>query len=237
MKQLLAAVFALALPAAPMTAWAAGLPSYATGDETIHGRIVSIDGTYGLHLHDDRGFIDNVTLHDGTVITPTGVTLVIGQIVTIHGHAAGNAFAADEIDTPYDDGPAAAPAGGDIPYAGDVDSYPYAGDVDAYPYPYAAYPYGAYPCAYVDYYACSPYGAPFGIFFGFGGGYYGHGYYPGHGPYYGHGYSYGGGPNRGDVRYPGGGSERGFTSGGRGFAGGSARSAGGGGSHGGGGHR
>jgi hypothetical protein len=119
-----AALVAFGLPA---TAQAQGMPSYAkgtaTGDETIQGRIASVDSKEHITIHDERGFIDDVSLHNGTVINPTGLTLAVGQPVRIYGHADGTTFAAVEIDTRY----------GDAAYA--QDAYPY------YPYPYAYYPY------------------------------------------------------------------------------------------------
>ena len=99
-----AAFAALSLPAAAQPAVAqAPLPSYATGstDETVHGTIASVNGAYDISVRDDRGFIDNVTLHQGTIINPTGLTLATGQKVTILGHANGAAFSANQIDTPY----------------------------------------------------------------------------------------------------------------------------------------
>ena len=77
------------------------MPSYASGEEEIHGRISQIGGKYNLSIRDDRGFIDNVTLHDGTVINPRGLTLQAGQAVSVLGHAEGRTFVANEIDTPY----------------------------------------------------------------------------------------------------------------------------------------
>jgi hypothetical protein len=77
------------------------LPSYASGEEEIHGRISQITGKYQISVRDDRGFIDNVALHDGTVINPRGLTLQSGQAVSVLGHAAGNTFVANEVDTPY----------------------------------------------------------------------------------------------------------------------------------------
>ena len=77
-------------------------PSYASGEETIRGRIASFDGRFHLEVRDDRGFIDNVQLHQGTVINPTGLTLQPGMSVTIFGKSAGSFFAATEVDTPYD---------------------------------------------------------------------------------------------------------------------------------------
>ena len=79
-----------------------GQPSYATQDEQIHGRIVAFDGAYALSVRDDRGFVDNVQLHQGTIINPTGLTLAPGMVVAVHGYNAGSYFAANEIDTPYE---------------------------------------------------------------------------------------------------------------------------------------
>jgi hypothetical protein len=76
-------------------------PSYATQDQQIHGRVISFDGGYSLQVRDDRGYVDNVQLHQGTVINPTGLTLASGMVVSINGYANGNAFSANEIDTPY----------------------------------------------------------------------------------------------------------------------------------------
>jgi hypothetical protein len=80
------------------------VPSYAEAppqDEQIRGRIVSFDGAYSLQVRDERGFIDNVQLHQGTIINPTGLTLAPGMIVSILGYNSGSFFGANEIDTPY----------------------------------------------------------------------------------------------------------------------------------------
>jgi len=79
-----------------------------------------------MYVRDVRGFIDNVTLHQGTIINPTGIRLQPGYPVTITGRASGSTFLADQIDTPFHN----------YGYA-----YPYYGPVYAYPYPY---PYPAY---------------------------------------------------------------------------------------------
>jgi hypothetical protein len=78
-------------------------PSYATpsGDEQIRGSIAAVTGKYTLQLRDERGFIDNVALHPGTIINPTGLKLMPGMPVTIVGHNAGGTFAANQIDAPY----------------------------------------------------------------------------------------------------------------------------------------
>jgi hypothetical protein len=106
-NKLLAALTALTL-LAPIAAAAQDMPSYAqpaapavAQDEQIQGRIISFDGAYSLTVQDDRGFVDNVQLHDGTIINPTGLTLQPGMVVSILGYNAGNFFAANEVDTPY----------------------------------------------------------------------------------------------------------------------------------------
>jgi hypothetical protein len=100
------AVGGLAAGAAAITtlpAAASPLPTYASaaGDETIRGTVASIDGKYDISVRDTRGFIDHVSLHQGTIINPTGLELAPGQSVTIHGISSGSTFAANEIDTPY----------------------------------------------------------------------------------------------------------------------------------------
>jgi len=93
--------FAQVVPAAPPSAPSYARPVATNGEETIHGRINTFDGKYHLELRDDRGFIDSVQLHPGTVINPTGLSLQPGMAVTIVGYNHGRDFAANEIDTPY----------------------------------------------------------------------------------------------------------------------------------------
>lgn len=100
------AAFALLGPAAalaqPIPSYAEPPPpSYASGEENVHGRVISFDGQYSLQVRDERGFVDNVRLHPGTIINPTGLTLAPGMIVSILGYNAGPYLAANEIDTPY----------------------------------------------------------------------------------------------------------------------------------------
>jgi hypothetical protein len=104
---LLAFITALSI-LAPIAASAQEAPSYAqpvvqagVQDEQIRGRIATFDGAYSLSVNDDRGFVDNVQLHDGTIINPTGLTLRPGMVVSILGYNAGGYFAANEVDTPY----------------------------------------------------------------------------------------------------------------------------------------
>jgi hypothetical protein len=106
MRRHLVAAFAALVLAAPLAAQAQDLPSYAqpatvSEDEQIHGRIVNFDGQYSLQIRDERGFVDNVQLHQGTIINPTGLTLAPGMIVSVDGYNDGPYLAANEIDTPY----------------------------------------------------------------------------------------------------------------------------------------
>jgi hypothetical protein len=187
-KKTTLALAAAAMLVAPIAASAEPAPSYASQDEQIRGTIASIGGKYTVYVRDQRGYVDTVSLHDGTIINPTGLTLAPGQSVTVLGRSDGRAFDANEIDTPYN--------------VDDGDGY---AAVDVAPYPY----YDSYPA-----YALS-YPAFISLGFGFGGGYYGRGYYGGgyygRGYYggYGHGY-YGGGYGHG---YYGGGYGRGYGGG------------------------
>ena len=153
-------LLALAAAAVPMSALAqnappADPPSYSRpaatipGEDTIRGRVVSFDGAFSLQVDDERGFVDNVRLHDGTIINPTGVRLAPGMSVTIHGVNQGNILAANEIDTPYS-------------------TY---GSAYVYGYPYGPYAAPVYPYPVYGY----PYGPAFSVGIGFGGGFYGHG--------------------------------------------------------------
>ncbi len=104
----LAAFAAAALIAVPLAAqaqyapsYAQGQPSYASSEENLHGRVISFDGAYNLRVRDERGFVDAVQMHQGTIINPTGITLQPGMIVSVLGYNAGPYLAANEIDTPY----------------------------------------------------------------------------------------------------------------------------------------
>jgi hypothetical protein len=109
MTRLIAALIAALFIAAPLAAdaqIAPDGPSYADdsaygGEAQIHGRILSFDGAYSVAVKDEKGYVDNVQLHQGTIINPTGLTLAPGMIVSIMGYNAGSYFAANQIDTPY----------------------------------------------------------------------------------------------------------------------------------------
>jgi len=64
--------------------------------------ISSIDGKYGLTVRDARGALDKVTLHQGTIINPTGLQLTPGTPVYIVGRVDGGSFDADRIDAPFE---------------------------------------------------------------------------------------------------------------------------------------
>jgi hypothetical protein len=88
-------VLVLAQQSAPM-------PPYAVGkDDVIRGTIANFDGATTVYVRDVRGYVDNVTLHKGTIINPTGIRLQPGYPVTISGHPDGSTFVADQIDTPF----------------------------------------------------------------------------------------------------------------------------------------
>ena len=103
-----AALLAAALAAGaglPGIAGAQDLPSYAqplqSQTETITGTIEAVVDGFHLTVRDDRGFIDQVQLEQGTIINPRGLSLASGMTVAIVGRNAGSYFDAIEIDTPY----------------------------------------------------------------------------------------------------------------------------------------
>lgn len=106
MKRYFLATLLALLPLVPSVA-SAQVPSYAqpaaavSDDEQIRGRVVAFDGAYSLTVRDERGFIDHIQLHPGTIINPTGLTLAPGMVVSILGFNAGAYLDANEIDTPY----------------------------------------------------------------------------------------------------------------------------------------
>jgi hypothetical protein len=105
LHKFLAAASAAVLLAVPFAAsaqsYAQGQPSYASAEENLHGRIVAFDGGYNLRVRDERGYVDAVQMHPGTIINPTGLTLAPGMVVSVLGYNAGPYLAANEIDTPY----------------------------------------------------------------------------------------------------------------------------------------
>jgi hypothetical protein len=168
--------------AAPVAAAAEQVPSYASAQETIKGTITGFNGANTVYVHDDRGYVDTISLRQGTIINPTGIRLQEGMQVTIYGRNVGQSFEADRIDTPYPPSYYASPYGygpnyGYGAYYG-YGGYPYYG----YGYPY--YPYGGlylgfgwggWPWGWPGYY----YGYPYR--YGYPGYYRAPYYYPGHG--------------------------------------------------------
>jgi len=102
-KNALIAALAAAALITPAIASAQDFSSYADGgaNQQIQGTISAINGTWDLSVNDASGYSDNVALHQGTIINPTGLTLEPGMSVTIDGYADGPNFDAMEIDTPY----------------------------------------------------------------------------------------------------------------------------------------
>lgn len=96
-------LMALAIAGCGAPAAAQSAPSFGhpLGNQTLEGVIVRYaQGTYELGLRDDNGFLDNVRLHDKTIIFPIGITLQLGMRVQILGFNQGSAFTANEIDGP-----------------------------------------------------------------------------------------------------------------------------------------
>ncbi len=118
------AAFALC-GAIPIAAYAqAPPPSYArprAATETVHGRIASIQGAYQITVQDDRGYFDVISLRQGTVISPRGLRLEVGMIVTVTGVNGGSTLNADVVDALVADG-GSLPA--DEYYDGGYGNYP-----------------------------------------------------------------------------------------------------------------
>jgi hypothetical protein len=141
-------------------------PSYARHDESIRGRITSFDGRYELRVRDERGYVDRVTLHDGTIIHPVGLRLASGLSVLVRGRNDGATFVAYEIDAPYTIAPPAYTYPAYAPYP----AYPPYGYPEYVPYSYPYYHYYPYYRYHGPYYPAS-----LSVNIGFGGpGYYGH---------------------------------------------------------------
>ena len=88
-----------------MVAAALAILAPSVGSADAQSRVVAMvtdfHGKYGLVVRDARGRVIDVALHPGTIIKPEGLRLERGMIVMIVGQAADRAFAASEIDTPY----------------------------------------------------------------------------------------------------------------------------------------
>ncbi len=171
-------------------------PTYANQTK-ITGTISGFDGQWVVYMHDDRGYTDHITLHQGTIINPTGIKLLEGMKVTVYGYADGSTFQANAFEVAYSPYSQYYTADGNPAYGYGDSGY---GD--------SGYGYGS-PYGYG--YGYAPYGLGIGINWGWGWGWGWPGYwgYPGYwGGYWG-GYPccYGGYPYRGyypgRYRYPG----------------------------------
>jgi hypothetical protein len=150
-------------------------PTYANRP-SIKGTINGFDGQWVVYMHDQKGYTDHITLHQGTIINPTGIKLLEGMKLTVYGSADGSTFQADRIDVAYSpyspyyssDGNPAYGYG----YGGGYGGYPYYGYGGGYGYPY--YGWGGWPWL--------------GVGFGWGWGWPGFGccasgFFPGHGQF------------------------------------------------------
>jgi hypothetical protein len=120
-------------------------PSYAQPpnygyQQSVKGTISGFDGQWIVYVHDDKGYTDHVTLHQGTIINPTGIKLLEGMRVTVYGSPQGSTFGADRIDVAYSPYSPYYGSNGEPAYGyGDNNGYGYGGY--GYGYGYGGYPY------------------------------------------------------------------------------------------------
>jgi hypothetical protein len=81
---------------------------------TLCGVVMSIDRKYGLTVRDERGALESVTLHQGTIIDPTGFELKPGTPVYVVGSIDGGTFDAYRIEAPSAPAHRATAAGGSV---------------------------------------------------------------------------------------------------------------------------
>ncbi|HTJ24909.1 MAG TPA: hypothetical protein VMA36_01990 [Candidatus Limnocylindria bacterium] len=93
-----ALALALGLPAAAYAA--TSTPAKAPDTLTLRGVISAIDGKWDVTLHDNNGFVEDVALHRGTIIAPTGLRLTPGMQVSIVGYQNHATFDAERIVGP-----------------------------------------------------------------------------------------------------------------------------------------
>ena len=200
----LGATIALALPAAAQQSQYGEQPTYSQPysqppappyghQDKITGTVSGFDGQWIVYMHDDRGYTDHISLHQGTIINPTGIKLLEGMKITIYGYANGSTFDANRVDVAYSPySPYYGSNGNPVPPNG---GYGYG---DAGGYGSGGYGYGDGGYGYGGYggygYGGYPYGYPafaLGINWGWGWGWPWWGY-PGYGYGYGYGCCYGG---------------------------------------------
>lgn len=109
----------------------------------ITGTISGFDGQWVVYMHDDKGYTDHITLHQGTIINPTGIRLNEGMKVTVYGNADGPTFQANRIDVAYSPYSPYYGSNGQPAYGAGGDFYGYGGDT-GYGYGGGGYGYGGY---------------------------------------------------------------------------------------------
>ncbi|HYZ15764.1 MAG TPA: hypothetical protein VE591_05155 [Candidatus Acidoferrum sp.] len=101
MKSPLLSVAAIAAALAlPVGASAATLQPTQAPNTIVRGIIASVNGTSDLTVYNGEGFTENVELHKGTIIAPTGLQLQPGMHISVLGYQAGTAIDADRITGP-----------------------------------------------------------------------------------------------------------------------------------------
>jgi hypothetical protein len=111
-------------------------PAYGN-QQKITGTISGFDGQWIVYMHDDKGYTDHISLHQGTMINPTGIKLLEGMKVTIYGYADGPTFQANAIDVAYSPYSPYYGTNGEPAYGYGDYGYGYPGYGYGYGYPYA----------------------------------------------------------------------------------------------------
>ncbi len=115
--------------------------------QSIKGTVSGFDGQWIVYMHDEKGYTDHVTLHQGTIINPTGIKLLEGMRVTIYGYAQGSTFQANRVDVAYSPYSQYYGANGEPAYGYGDNGYGYGGGYGPYGggySPYGGYGYGGY---------------------------------------------------------------------------------------------
>ena len=105
-----------------------------------------------------------MTIHNGTVITPTGLGLGSGQVATLTGHTSGKFFDADEVDVD----PSSIASGQSLLPGGDYTTALSGAGYPAYAFGYDTNYFGAYGNGYYGqaYSSSGGYYAPTGLLSG-----------------------------------------------------------------------
>lgn len=91
----------VSLATLPAHASIASAAEVAVAQTQLQGTITEIVGKYDVRVKTARGNIADVTLRQGTIINPSGMTLRPGVRVTVLGSGNADSFAAAQIDTPF----------------------------------------------------------------------------------------------------------------------------------------